>query len=1049
MKEKLSLSITIFLLYTILLGGADSLAAPLRVSVPASEAPQARKITGTVVSTKGGPIPGATVFIKGTRTGTTTDFEGNFSLNAAAGDILEVSVLGFEGTEITVIASSSVYNVTLKEDVQALEEATITAEFGMKRIARAVGASVQSVSAADIIDSGRDNFVTALAGRVSGMSVSGDGTPGASTTVVLRSVTSISGSNQPLYVIDGIPMNNTTFDPSNFADGGDNFSVSSLDFSSRGNDLNPEDIESMTVLKGAAAAALYGSDASNGAIIITTKKGSAGKGRVTYSNSFSWSHSYGYPEVQTKYANGAYGTTNYYYLRRYGAEYAEGTKLYDNVGSIFQTGFTSKHNVALEAGNDRITIRASASFLDQTGVVKTTEYDRTNISLSGKGYITNWLQFEASMQYTSTKNHKVLRGKSGPLYNAYRWPLTDDITNYLDTDGSHMRYPELYTDTDLLNPHFALNKNKYYDESSRMLSNVALTLSPVDNFFLRAQVGWDVGMQTFQAVTHPYYAADNDGTGVYNLSKSNFSDPTINILAGYNNEFFNKKLTLSAQVGYHQIENGVTRVSTYGSNFYVVDFQSINNCDAATIVSTQRNSKRRVQAISAQVEFGYKNMTFLTLRARNDWSSTLPKKNNSYFYPGAEFSFVLTELPFLKDKKWLTYFKIRGAIAQVGKDASPLSINPDLEAAEVYGGGYKYGDTAPNSELKPEMTTSYEEGFEARFLNDRITADFTYFNTHCADQIVEGFQLSYATGFEYNTMNVGTFNTWGWEAHVDGDIIASKTGWRWNVGVNMSHTGSKVVYLPENVSEYYNPYTANSGNIRNGIIVGSPVTTITGLAYQRNDAGDILIDPTTGLPLEESTWSILGDREPLIRFGLTTALSWKGWRFSTMFSGRLNATVVNGTKREMMTNGSSWESVKLRESGPVVFDGVLKDGLENTDNPTVNTIAVSYTDYGAYTYNGGDEDWIEKHVHYLRLQEIRLTYKIPDNWLKRISRGYLSNASLYVSANDLFVLTNYSGIDAVGNTVSAAAGGTGGEGYDWWSVPNPRVFTCGLSITFN
>ena len=343
------------------------------------------------------------------------------------------------------------------------------------------------------------------------------------------------------------------------------------------------------------------------------------------------------------------------------------------------------------------------------------------------------------------------------------------------------------------------------------------------------------------------------------------------------------------------------------------------------------------------------------------------------------------------------------------------------------------------------MTTSYEFGFEGRFVDDRINTDFTYFRTHCADQIVKGFRLSYATGFVLNNMNVGTFNTWGWEFHIDGDIIRNPNGFRWNVGLNASHTKSEVVYLPPNVTEYYDPYTWNSGNLRNGIMVGNPVTTLTGLAYSRNSAGQILINPTTGIPMTNSVWSVLGDREPKLRFGVTTNATYKGFRLSAMFSGRFKATVVNGTKRSMMTSGTSWESVDLRERGPVVFKGVLKDGNENTATPTANNISVTYQTYGASIFGGGDEDWIENNVNYLRLQELRLTYTLPAKYLPK---AVLSNCSFFVAGNDLITWTNYSGVDAVGNTVSAAAGGTGGEGIDVWSLPNPRAYSFGVSLTF-
>ncbi|MFA5328598.1 MAG: SusC/RagA family TonB-linked outer membrane protein [Prolixibacteraceae bacterium] len=1014
--------------------------------IPSGVFSQTKTVTGYVTTTDvKDTLPGVSVLIKNTTTGTMTDIRGHYKINVSEGQTLKFSFIGYAPLEVKVGASKQI-DVQLSSDVQAIDEVMVTAEFGMKRLARAMGSSAQNVKASDIVDSGRDNFVSALQGRVAGMNVSSSsGAPGASTTVVLRSITSISGNNQPLYVVDGIPMNNSTFNPLNLADGGASYSVRNLDFASRGNDFNPEDIESMTVLKGASAAALYGSDASNGAIIITTKKGKSGKGTVSYSNTFRWENSYGYPEMQDKYANGAYGTTNWFYTSRYGGLYPNGTQFYDNISSVLQTGFSSKHNISVEAGSDKATIRAAASFLDQTGVVKTTDYSRMNISLSGKAEITKWLRFESSMQFSATKNHKAPLGVDGPLYMAMRWPMVDDMANYLDEDGSHMRMPDYYTDTDLLNPLFGLNKNKLYDESNRFISNAAVTIVPIKNAFIRAQLGWDVGLQTFETSKHPYYYDNNGGVGIYNLAKSDFSDPTLNFITGYNNNFFDKKFTLSTQLGYHQIENGVTRLATTGSKYAVVDFQSINNTDPSTVSSSKTSTKRRVQAISGQVEMGYNNMAFLTLRARNDWSSTLPVNNNSYFYPAVEASFILTELQFLKNNKQVNYLKLRGSVAQVGKDAGPLEIDPQLEATGLTGGGYKYGFTGPNRSLRPEMTTSREIGLEGRFIDNRINVDFTYFKTHSADQIVKGFRLSYATGFVLNNMNVGTFDTQGWEAHIDADIIRKVNGLRWNVGINASGTKSEVVYLPDNVTEYYNPYTWNSGNIRNGIMVGNPVTTLTGRAYTRNDAGDILISPTTGLPIVDATWSVVGDREPKMRFGITSRVNYKGVSLSAMFAGRYKATVVNGTKRLMMSNGTSWESVELRERGPVVFRGVLQDGNENTTSPTVNNISVTYDTYGSSIYAGGDEDWLEKNVNYLRLQELRLSYTLPSKLLKK---SLVSYANIYVAGNDLVTWTNYSGIDAVGNTVSAAAGGSGGEGIDVWSLPNPRAVSFGVSLTF-
>jgi TonB-linked SusC/RagA family outer membrane protein len=1010
---------------------------------------QQKSITGKVSSPSGEALSNVTVVVQGTNRTVKTNADGSFTIQASPGEMLLFRSVG-SSELIREVGPGNVYNVTLVSTEANIDEVLVTAEFGLKRVARAVGSSVQQIDGSTISESGRENFISALAGRVPGLNVtSTGGSPGSSSTVVLRNITSISGNNQPLYVVDGVPMNNSTFDPMGgmAGAGADTYSVRNLDFANRGSDVNPEDIESITVLKGAAAAALYGSDASNGAIIITTKKGKAGKGTVNYGNYFKWDKAYGYPEMQTKYANGNFGTTNYYYTSRFGGLYPSDMKLYDNLGAILQTGTQQRHNISVDAGSEKATIRGAFSQLGQKGVLKSTGYDRTNITLSGKASVTEWLNFEGSMQYTKTENDKVLRGTDGPLYRAMLWPIVDDVSRYLAEDGSHMRKPDYYVDEDLLNPLFAMNKNKFFDKSDRFLTNVALNLTPIKNSFVRAQVGWDVGMQTFETSNHPYYSNRNAGLGQYNLIQSNFSDPTINILAGYNTKFLDDKLSFSGQVGYHQLENKVTRSASYGTRFIVPDFQSINNTDPLTQTSSQRNTRRRIQALSAQFEFGYNNLAFITLRGRNDWSSTLPVANNRYFYPAIEGSFILSDLEFFKEISAINQIKLRGSLAQVGKDAGPLEIDPQLEFSDLTGGGFKYGFTGPNPRLRPEMTTAHEGGVDLRLFNNRLNASFTYFGTRNADQIVKGFRLSYATGFVLNNMNVGTFKTWGWEGHIDGDIIKKPNGLTWNLGINASQGKSEVLYLPENVTEYYNAYTWNSGNVRNGIMVGHPITTLTGLAYERNENGDVLVSPSTGLPITKSQWSVVGDREPKLRFGLTTALTYKDIRLSGLFAGRYGATVINGTKRLMMSNGLSWESVALRETGPYIFNGVLRDGNENTDNPTKNNIALDYRAYGGTIFGGGDEYWLEKDINYVRLQELRLSYRIPKKFL---SKGKIISAmDVYFVGNDLLTWTNYSGIDAVGNTVSAAAGGTGGEGYDVWSIPNPRGFSLGLSLTLN
>jgi len=1014
-----------------------------------SSAQQTLTYKGKVVDASNNEsIPGVTVLVKGTTRGAITGMNGEYTIQASSGQVLVFSSIGYNIQEFVAGAKTTI-DVRLEVSNVMLDEAVVIGEFGIKRAARAVGAATQSVKGSDIAESGRENFVTSLQGRVAGIQITNSGgTPGSSSSVLIRGATSISGNNQPLYVIDGIPMSNTTFNPIGglAAKAGSDPVVAdrTLDFSNRGSDLNPEDIENITVLKGAAAAALYGSDASNGAIIITTKKGKIGRGIVSYSNYFRLDNAYRYPEMQTKYDNGMYNNTNYYTSRRFGAAYAPGTQLYNNLENLFQTGVSQKHNLSFEAGSDAMTFRAAASTTKQTGIVPTSDYARDNITLSGTAKLSKWMNIESSLSYANVSNTKVSKGTGGVLQRAMNWPLTDDMSVYLNPAGN-IRYPNRYADVDILNPYFDLYKNKNYDETQRFISNVVVNITPIKDMLIRAQVGYDVSSTTMVIVRHPQWSSTATGTGSYDQAKVNESNPTINIISTYKKEF--GKFNASAQLGYHQLEQGSKTLSVHGEKFMVANFQSINNCDISTLVNITRTMQRRLQAVSGSFEFSYNNMAFLTLRGRNDWSSTLPVNNNSYFYPAVDASFILTELPFMKPlSETFSYVKLRGSVTQVGKDAPPLSIYPALEAAATSYGGYRYGFTGPNENLRPEMNTAWEVGMEARLFKNRVDVDMSYYNTFSKDQIITGFRMSYATGFVLNNMNVGSFKTSGVELRVGGDIVKNRN-WVVNTSINFTKNWSNVESLPENVTEYYNAYTWNSGNIRNGIKVGYPITSLTGNDYLRNNNGQVLVDPSTGLPLTSGVWSYLADREADFFVGFTASVKYKGFSLSALLDGKVGAAVVNGTKRYMMQYGYSDESVALREAAPVVFNGVLKDGYENTATPTTNTIGVKLGDL-QYGYSGADPDWIEQNVNYLRLAEVRFSYSLDKKWLASTSKGLITAASIFTTGSDLFVWTNYSGIDVVGNSNSAALGGTGGVGQDMMAIAAPRGISFGINVTF-
>jgi len=1006
---------------------------------------QTKQVKGRVVDGLNQPLPGATVKVDGTTAGTLTDANGEYSLTATPENTLVFSFVGYQ-TITETVGDRNVIDVVLMESSEMLEEAVVIAEFGVKRVERSVGAAVQNINGVEIAESGRNNFINSLQGRVAGVNITASsGSPGASSTVVFRAPTSISGNNSPLYVVDGIPISNSTFDMNTqYAVAATGVQGMQNDFTNRGSDIDPNNIESITVLKGAAAAALYGSDASNGAIIITTKKGKAGKAKLSYNSTVKFDVVNRYPEIQKIYDQGAYGTTNYYYKNKWGAEYPANTTLYDNIGNLFQTGVNQQHNLVFDAGNEIMTIRASASVLDQTGVVPVADYKRKNLSVAGTIKLANWANLSTSMQYINSVNNKLPKGAGGILDLAMLWPITDNMQAYLAPDGTSMKYPDRYQDIDILNPDFDIYRNKRQDETDRFISTMNLSVTPFKDFEVRALVGWDISSSKYITSINPQFTTSTIKNGTYDQSSVVESNPTLNLIASYSKKF--NKFDFSAQAGYNQTENLSRTLAVHGEKFYIQDFQSINNTDPTTLKNLQSTRIRRVQAVFGSFMASYNNMVFLTLRGRNDWSSTLPVENNSYFYPAADLSFILTELPFIKKYPVINYLKLRGSVAQVGKDAPPLSIQPALGLQTTTAAGYAYGFTGPNKALVPEMDNAWEVGIEGRLLDYRLNFDLAYYNTESNDQIITGFRMSYATGFVLNNRNMGSFKTNGFEFLVNYDVLRTKD-WLVNVGINGSKNYSEVLALPSGVSEYYNSYTWVSGNLRNGIMVGSPITTITGKDYQRNASGQILIDPTSGLPLINSTWSVLGDREADLSLGFTAKVNYKNFSLSALLNGKIGTEVVNGTNRILMGYGASMQSVEQREMGAVVFDGVLKDGKETTANPTPNNIAVRLGDL-ASGYAGADPDWIEKGVNYMNLSEIRLSYNFDRNLLGKVPGNLISALSVYLAGNDLFLFTNYSGIDPMGNANSSVLGGTGGVGFDMLSIGAPRGFSCGVNITF-
>jgi len=1007
------------------------------------QAQDAGFITGRILSAEDGmPIPGASVVVKGTTRGTTTDASGNFRLQAGKGESLRISFIGTK-TQDVAVGNASTINVRLTQEAGSLNEVVVTA-LGIQREKRQLGYAVTEVKGEDLANAQRDNFLNAIQGRVAGVQVGpSSGMPGASSSIIIRGVNSISGNNQPLYVIDGMPISNRTAENNNFVSGrlsGFSSENRTVDFSNRAQDINPNDIESITILKGPEAAALYGVDAANGAILITTKKGKAGAGRISYTNSFNWQQNGPLPQTQRIYGQGNNGVTQSINLNAFGPRYTESDTLYDNASQFFQTGFGQRHNLSFDGGSDRYTYRLSAGYTDSKGVIPTTAYKRLNVSLSGTAKITDKLSLESTIQYINTDNQKVSKGANGFLLGLLSWPANNDVSQYLNPDGSRRKITT--ADAEVENPFFDANKNLLRDKGNRVITNIGGNYAANDWLTLSARVGLDVFSTQYLIKYHPESNRARSIGGSIDQATDNNQTLTGQYFATIRKQF--GKLSTSLRVGQALYDFNVNVLASRGEKFLDPNFTSINNTDPLTQKSLSTTQQRRLIGAFGDITIGYDDFLFLTVTGRNDWSSTFPKEFRSFFYPSASLSFVFTDLiPQGSFRNALSQGKLRVSLAQVGKEAPTYSTSQAYESQTTTGGGFSYGFTAPNPFLKPEKVNSFEVGTELKFFNGRLGLDAAYYRTTSQDQIIRDLRISYATGFILKVINGGTLWNNGIELALNAEPVRTKD-FSWNTIVNFTKTNSQLESLPNGLAEYYNSDTWASSNVRNGSRVGSPLTTLTGNSYQRNASGQILINPTTGLPLTETVWNVVADRNPDFVMGFVNSFRYKNLSLNFVLDLRKGGDVYNGTESFLYRGGFSRNT--LNREQPYIFQGVLKDGLENTDAPTKNSVQViPYYNNGYYT-SLADEAFIERNINWLRVKELTLRYALPPSLLSRTR--VFKTANLFVTGTDLLLLTNYTGGDPGVNTNNTATGGSGGYGYDFGNLPLPRIYNAGINIGF-
>lgn len=1020
----------------------------------AQVAAQGKKITGKVVADEDGyALPGVSVKLKGTNIGVQTDANGLYTISASTGQTLVFSFVGTT-TQERVVGAANVINVQLKQDTKTLNEVTVTTGFGVKQSQRDLTSPVQTVKGSDIQQTQRENFLNALQGRVAGATVtSTSGNPGASSSIVLRGVNSIGGSNSPLFVIDGVRISNDAVDQSLLTSNGANRSA---DFTNRIADLNPDDIETVTVLKGADAAAVYGSSASGGAIVITTRKGHSGNGAVTYDNNFSFANAYLFPKVQTTFGIGTNGNTSTAVRTAFGPAYAPGTQTFNNLKNSTQTGHVVQNNVAFEGGDTISTYRVSASFRDATGVLPVAYNNKASIRFAGTSKLTSKLSSSATFNYFNIDNRKLNKGNTGTFLDALAWPTFDDVRNYKNADGSK-RYILPLTSAggvadDYDNPLWDAHNNISSDKTNRVVGTIDLSYDPVPWLNIRSLTGIDyAGTQGNNFISQNSLAAQNSAINGFANTTGLTAGGIIDNYAD-NNLQLNGSLFITAKksfknfrstfaIGTEAISNSEDLNGFYGEKFIQPDFNSINN----TAPTTQRSSDylKRTRYLSgiARLNLVYKEMITVNATAREEYSSRLSgTAQDHYFYPSVGAGFIFTELSFLKNNSILSYGKLRASYAEVGKDpAQPYKIFSTLLQQTTTGGGFAYDVTGNNPRLRPEKDKEFDLGVELQFFKGRLTADISYYKTVATNQIFNP-RISYGSGYILEYLNGGEVKNHGVEIALTGSPVKSKS-FSWDVLLNFTSAHGKVTSLG-GLPEYYNSDTWLYSNTRSSVFPGASTLNIASYNYARNNAGQVLVDPSTGLPINNLTFGVVGDRQPKFSIGLGNHFTYKNFDLNFLFDIRKGGDVFNGNELFLTKYGLSARTTDRLT--PITVPGVLKDGKENTAAPTVNTIQVTPYYQNTYYTSAIDADFIEHNINWVRLRDITLSYRLPQSILAR--QKVFKYASVFVTATDVFLITNYSGADPDVNGTNSSTLGSGAAGFDYGTLPTPRVISLGLRV---
>lgn len=1034
-------------------------------------------IRGRITNKNGDPVPNASLVLLETNTGTAADDNGFFSFQGVkAGKYrLQISAVGYN-TEVRniTVTDDQVATITLQlnENNSDLTEVTVTA-LGIRREKRELGYSAQEVKGDALVASRQSNIVNALQGQAAGLQInSGGGAPGQGAKIILRGINSMDPRRQfqPLFVIDGIPIDNST----DTEDGSELYGISN-----RAADINPDDIESINILKGGAATALYGLRAATGAIIITTKSGKSGRLKASFTTTGSIDEINKYPKTQTKYTQGylgEYDPSSFWPAFGPTVEEAKAIdpthpdKLFNNYKHGYKTGKSIRNSLNISGGSEKAIFNGSFSQFNQDGIMPFTNYKNYSVKVGGEFRFSPKFRLNTSVNYIKSGGRRANadRYNENLTYFSPRW----DIWDYKKPDGTQKTIEGSGNE----NPIFVLEQKNYKDDVERVISNASFVYSPVKWLDINYRLGTDIYNDSRRLTTPgplgkpgELYPASDLGYGT--VYEYNAKNTVVNstFMLNFKNKIGNH-LESSFKIGHDVYTTEKTSVNTKGDTLIVPTFFQLSN--AKRVLAQNRITQYRIVGLFGDWTLGWDNYLYLTLTGRNDYTSTLAKDNRSFFYPSASLSWVFSEN--FKLPTWITFGKLRFSAAKIGKDAFPyaLSTGYKIGTREEYADDEPTGAPLTNGAipfnldpntgdmgLVPEFTTSYEGGIEARFLNNRLGIDFTYYNNTSKDLII-GVKVPVTSGFDEITLNAGSIRNSGVELSLTGTIIQTND-FTWDARINYTRNKNEVLKIFPGLTEIAinSQFGYLSSTVTQKYIPGYPVGALFGRTYQRY-YGDKTENPgvldkslpivigSNGFPVlnPASKQQYIANSQPKWIGNLSSTLRYKNLMLYFLFDTQQGVYRYNQFANFLgsfaLNKGSE------NRNDVIVFDGVLADGTRNTKQVWLGQGIGpdGVTDYGngyyRNYYRGASETFIED-ASWFRLRTISLGYTLPPSFVRK--SGFLDGATLTFTGNNLWLKTKWSTFDPEASSTSA---GSVSDGFSGFTYPATRSYILSLNVNF-